>query len=99
VRYGVPDPVAGMGVGEFATEHFQTLYVALVALGSQSLGDAFGVGVTIEEIDIDDLAARLADATHPDIQRVYQNLTRASESHLQAFLGQLASVSAYCEQR
>lgn len=90
-RYNVPDPVAGMGVGEFATEHFQTLYTDLVALGSQSLINALTVGATIEEIDIVDLFDRLEDVTHQDIQRVYQNLERGSENHLRAFVGQLAS--------
>lgn len=96
VRYGVPDPVAGMGVGEFATEYFQTLYVDLVALGNQSLSDAYSVGVTIEETDIDDLVALLVDVTHRDIQRVYQNLKLGSENHLQAFTKLLAGYSATC---
>jgi hypothetical protein len=91
VRYNVPDPVAGMGVGEFATEHFQTLYADLVTLGSQSLINALTVGATIEEIDIVDLYDRLEDLTHQDIQRVYQNLERGSENHLRAFVGQLAN--------
>lgn len=90
-RYNVPDPVAGMGVGEFATEHFQTLYADLVALGSASLINALTVGATIEELDIVDLFNRLEEVTHPDIQRVYQNLERGSENHLRAFVGQLAS--------
>ena len=91
VRYNVPDPVAGMGVGQFATEHFQTLYADLVALGSQSLINALTVGATIEEIDIVDLFDKLEDVAHQDIQRVYQNRERGSENHLRAFVGQLAN--------
>lgn len=90
-RYGVADPVAGMGPGQFATEKFQTLYAELVAQGSQSLVDALAVGAVIEEIDIIDLWDCLAVATHQDIKRVYQNLKAASENHLQAFVGQLAA--------
>ena len=33
-RYGLPDPVAGMSAGQFATEKFRTLYAELVAQGS-----------------------------------------------------------------
>ena len=90
-RYKVADPVAGMGVGEFATEHFQTLYNDLVAWGSQSLIDALKVGCTIEEIDIIDLWNCMAATTHKDVLNVYQNLEAASENHLRAFVGQLAS--------
>lgn len=88
-RYGLADPVADLGVGEFATEEFQTLYADLVARGRASLVDALAVGCTIEEIDIIDLWEASAQATHKDIVRVYQNLEAASENHLRAFVGQL----------
>jgi hypothetical protein len=91
VRYGLADPVAGMGVGQFASPHFQALYDELVASGGESLIAALTVGATIEEIDIVDLFDNLADATHQDIRRVYQNLEKGSENHLRAFVGQLAS--------
>jgi hypothetical protein len=89
-RYGLPDPVAGMAAGQFATEKFQTLYAELVAKGSQSLVDALAVGATIEEIDIIDLWNCLAATTHTDIRRVYGNLEAGSENHLRSFVGQLA---------
>jgi hypothetical protein len=89
-RYGVADPVAGLGVGEFATEHFQTLYADLIAEGSASLTAALAVGAQIEEIDILDLETRLAATTHADVLRVYGNLEQASENHLRAFVTQLA---------
>jgi len=97
VRYDVPDPVAGMEVGEFATEEFQTLYAALVASGGESLAGALTAGATIEEIDIIDLVEKLEDATHRAIRRVYQNLERASENHLRAFVGQLAALGTVYE--
>jgi hypothetical protein len=97
VRYDVPDPVAGMGVGEFASEEFQDLYADLVASGSTSLAGALTVGATIEEIDIIDLVEKLEDATHRDIQRVYQNLEKASENHLRAFVGRLAALGTVYE--
>jgi hypothetical protein len=89
-RYGIADPVAGMAVGQFATEHFQTLYTDLVAKGTLSLVDALEVGAVIEEIDIIDLFDCKAATTHQDIARVYTNLEAASENHLRAFVGQLA---------
>lgn len=90
-RYGLADPVAGMGVGEFASEEFETMYDELVAWGSQSLIDALKVGCTIEEIDIIDLWNCMAATTHQDVLRVYQNLEAGSENHLRAFVGQLVS--------
>lgn len=90
-RYGLPDPVAGMAAGQFATEKFRALYAELVAKGSQSLNDALAVGATIEEIDIIDLWDCLAVTTHTDISRVYGNLEAGSENHLRSFVGQLAS--------
>ena len=89
-RYGVADPVAGLAAGQFATEHFQTLYTDLIAKGDQSLADALEVGAVIEEIDIVDLFDCKAATTHQDIARVYTNLEAASENHLRAFVGQLA---------
>jgi len=89
-RYGIADPVAGLGVGEFATEPFQTLYADLIAQGSASLVAALGVGAQIEEIEILDLEARIPVTTHADVQRVYGNLEQASENHLRAFVTQLA---------
>lgn len=90
-RYGVADPVAGLGAGQFATEHFQALYTDLVAKGSQSLVDALESGAVIEEIDIIDLLDCITATTHQDIAKVYTNLNAASENHLRAFVGQLAN--------
>lgn len=90
-RYGIADPVAGMGVGQFATEAFQTMYDELIAWGGQSLIDALKVGCTIEEIDIIDLWNCMDATARQDLFRVYQNLEAGSENHLRAFVGQLAS--------
>ena len=84
-RYGIADPAAGKGVGEFTNSDLQKLYEQLVAQGSQSLTEALKVGISIEEIDIRDLQTRLTETSSPDIQLVYNNLLRASENHLRAF--------------
>jgi hypothetical protein len=87
--YGIADPAAGKGFGEFTNPDLQKLYDGLVALGSKSLADALKVGAAIEEIDIRDLQTRTAKTTSADIQLVYSNLMRGSENHLRAFTSTL----------
>jgi hypothetical protein len=88
-RYGLPDPVEGKAVGEFADQMLQELYDQLVEQGRQSLSDALRVGAAIEEIDIIDLAQYIAQTDRADIQRVYENLTKGSRNHLRSFVGNL----------
>lgn len=83
--YGIADPAAGKGVGEFTNPDLQKLYDEFVAQGSQSLTDALKVGAAIEEVDIRDLQTRLAKTSSADIKLIYNNLMRGSENHLQAF--------------
>lgn len=89
-RYGVADPVGVNPVGVFADPQLQTLYDGLVARGSLSLADALKVGAEIEELDIVDLEARLAQTDKADIRQVYGNLERGSNNHLRAFTTTLA---------
>ncbi|RPJ24786.1 MAG: DUF2202 domain-containing protein [Chloroflexi bacterium] len=88
-RYGIADPTAGKGFGEFTNPDLQKLYDQLVAQGSKSLVDALKVGAAIEEIDILDLQTRIARTTNADIKLVYNNLLRGSENHLRAFTSTL----------
>jgi len=88
-RYGIADPAAGNGVGEFTDPTLQKLYDQLVAQGSQSLTDALRVGAAIEEIDILDLQTRLAQTANVDIELVYGNLLKGSRNHLRAFTSTL----------
>ena len=83
--YGVDDPSADTGLGEFDDPTLQTLYDRLVAQGGQSLADAFAVGVLIEQADITDLQAAIEESTHADIDQVYGNLLEGSRQHLEAF--------------
>lgn len=89
-RYRLPDPVVDDTVGKFTKPEFLQLYDQLVAQGSKSLADAYEVGALIEELDIADLQAgvKVIDR-YPDIERIYQNLMRASRNHLRAFAFQL----------
>lgn len=74
-------------VGVFTNQKLQTLYNQLIAQGSQSLNEAYKVGVAIEELDIADLKADLAtlDPKDTDIKATMENLLRGSENHLRAF--------------
>jgi hypothetical protein len=82
---GLQDPVADDAIGAFTNPKFVELYNELVQAGSRSLDDAYQVGVTIEEMDIQDLEDSLAQVTNSNVRRVYQNLLRASQNHLRAF--------------
>jgi hypothetical protein len=83
-RYGLTSPVSA-SAGVFNNGDLQALYTELTNKGSVSLADALLVGGAIEEIDIRDLQADLADVTHTDINQVYNNLLSGSYNHLQAF--------------
>lgn len=90
-KYGLSDPI--LGEGEFANEELQSLYDQLVVAGSASLLEALKVGALIEEVDIEDLDDAIAEATNPDLVRVYTNLLNGSYSHLQAFTGQIEVIT------
>ena len=88
-QYGLADPAAAE-IGVFTDPTLQALYDQLVAEGRQSLADALRVGAAIEEIDILDLQARLAQTENADIDLVYGNLLKGSRNHLRAFASTLA---------
>lgn len=85
VKYGIPDSVANLGVGQFNTPEFQEMYNELVRIGSVSLIDALSVGVLIEETDIADLNVALSETKVNDLTTVYTNLLGGSQKHLAAF--------------
>lgn len=96
-RYGIADPAAGNGIGEFSNAELQALYDDLMVMGSQSLTDALQVGALIEETDIEDLIHELAVVKHSDIKRVYTQLEQGSENHLRAFTSNLSVQGAAYE--
>jgi hypothetical protein len=86
-RYGIADPVGTNPAGVFQDPALQGLYDSLVARGSATLIDALVVGAEIEEIDLIDIAERLADVSgNDDIVLVYENLMKGSRNHLRAFV-------------
>lgn len=84
-RYQLPDPLAGLPVGQFRSPAFQALYAELVAASNTSLIDALKVGVQIEELDIHDLQTQQAGIDNADILMVYDQLLRGSRNHLRAY--------------
>ena len=90
-RYGIADPAAGKGIGQFTNPKLQALYNQLVQQGSVSLGEALKVGALIEETDIEDLLHELTLVRHNDIKQVYTQLEQGSENHLRAFVRSLAA--------
>jgi len=84
-KYNLEDP-ASPEIGVFQNDFLQAKYYELVAWGTQSEADALLVGGAIEEIDLIDLAQRMAQIDNRDILSVFQNLTDGSENHLRAFV-------------
>lgn len=91
-KYNLEDP-ASPEVGIFQNDFLQAKYNELVAWGTQSPADALLAGCAIEEIDLVDLATRLAQVDNRDIRSVFQNLTDGSENHLRAFVAQYESLT------
>ncbi len=85
-RYGIADPTAGLAAGVFANADRQTQYTSLLASATDT-ASALKVGVTIEKLDIADLANLLKTVTAPDAKQVLTMLDRASDQHLAAFGG------------
>lgn len=83
--YSVADPVASDSTGSFTNPVLASLYDQLVARGSVSASEAIQVGIYIEETDITDLQNAIAESTHDDLDRAYENLLQGSYNHLQAF--------------
>jgi hypothetical protein len=94
-NYGLEDPTAGLGPGEFQNPDLQGLYYILVMNGDAGFAEALGIGVLIEEKDLSDIAYAInLSVAYPDIVQVYSNLLAGSEHHLSAFLNVLGGIVA-----
>ena len=71
--------------GLFVNEKIQALYDVLEAKGMLSETDALEVGVSIEEIDIEDLEHFLERVDNQDVINVYNSLLDGSYKHLLSF--------------
>jgi hypothetical protein len=92
-KYRLPDPAAGLAIGEFADHELQTLYNTLMTQAARSDVDALQVGGIIEETDILDLQDALARNDNTDIDTVYDRLQCGSRNHLRAFAGVLKAIT------
>ncbi|GAB4366272.1 MAG: hypothetical protein Kow009_03070 [Spirochaetales bacterium] len=88
-KYGIPDPVGSNTRGVFTNPEFTKLYKELTQQGSVSAGEAFKVGMLIEELDLADLDRVLKGTDNADIRVMYQNLAKGSRNHLRAFNRQI----------
>ncbi len=89
VRYGLPDPAEGKGIGEFTDPWVQGLFDDLTASGANSVVDALLAGATIEDVDIYHLDHILHDSDYDDVNLIVQNMVAGSRNHMRAFVGAL----------
>jgi predicted small secreted protein len=83
--FGLEDPAADLGIGEFQNPDLQVLYDQLVKQGQDSPEAALLVGGAIEEIDILDLEENIGAAVNPSVIQVFENLLSGSINHLKGF--------------
>ncbi len=93
-KYNITNPVANMGVGQFANPNFTKLYNELVSEGSKNVTSALKVGALIEDLDIYDLQKCINQTDKPDIKLVYSNLMKGSRNHMRAFVSMLKSYNS-----
>jgi hypothetical protein len=84
-KYKLTNPTTGKAAGVFVNKDIQALYKSLTAEGSAGLLEAYGVGVKIEEMDIDSLKVLLTKAMPTDVKAALNLLLAASYNHLEAF--------------
>jgi hypothetical protein len=84
-KYELQDPVGADVLGVFENEDLAAMYDQLTTDGAASLSEALKVGKLIEETDIDDLNAALAEVTAGDVEWVFENLLSGSIRHLSTF--------------
>ncbi len=86
-QYDLKDPA--LASGKFVDGELQALYDRLVAQGKTSQEEALRAGAAIEEIDLIDLAERVAETDEASIELVYENLMKGSRNHLRSFVSTL----------
>jgi hypothetical protein len=83
-RYKLTNPGTD-SPGVFRDPGLAAAYKELVARGSESLEKAIGVGIAIEEMDIQDLQKAIQSSANQDVQYVLNQLLMGSRNHLAAF--------------
>ena len=91
-KYELEDPAVDHKPGVFKDEGLQELYDELTEKGKVSYKDAIVVGLTIEDLDINDLEMDLEHVVdNEDIVEVYNFLLMGSKNHMKAFYFQAKS--------
>ncbi|ADJ26252.1 Protein of unknown function DUF2202 [Dehalogenimonas lykanthroporepellens BL-DC-9] len=88
-KYGLDDPSAGKGYGEFSSGDLRQMYLDLIARGSASEADALSTAAEIEELDILDIAETVAGTDKYELVSAFNKLTEGSENHLGIFVARL----------
>ena len=85
-KYELEDPALNHEPGVFKDDGLQELYDVLTEKGKVSYEDAIVVGLTIEDLDINDLEMALEnEVDNEDIVEVYNFLLMGSKNHMKAF--------------
>jgi len=91
-KYELEDPALDHKPGVFKDEGIQELYHGLSDKGELSYKDAIVVGLTIEDLDINDLEMALEhEVDNEDIVEVYNFLLMGSKNHMKAFYAHVKS--------
>ena len=92
-KFNLDDPVTQNNDkrGVFTDQSLRNLYNELTASGLKTREAAFRAGAKLEEVDILDLKAALAETSNADLQSTYRYLIYASENHLRAFVRNLGA--------
>ncbi len=96
-RYGLVDPVQDDTVGTFTNADLADLYDELVARGAVSAEAALYAAAYNEEQDIVDLQKAIAESTHADVTKAYENLLVGCRNHLRIFVAQIEIVGLVYE--
>ena len=83
--YNYYNPTLVRKAGVFRDASLQSLYNDLTARGKAGVIEAFGVGVAIETLDINDLEEMLEDSMPADMKYALDRLLAGSKNHLAAF--------------
>jgi hypothetical protein len=92
VKYSITDPVGENSIGVFTDTGLQSLYNSLITAGMVSNLEAYKVGATVEDLDLNDLKNDLLKVDNQDITLVYQMLSKGSRNHMRNFYSNLKSL-------
>ncbi len=84
-KYKLWNPTINRKAGVFYNKDIQALYTSLTTEGSAGLLEAYGVGVKVEELDIETIEDLLLESMPVDVKAALDLMLAASYNHLEAF--------------